>query len=260
MFNFSAIILSISLFLAGCASESLTIKSYAPTPEQGVTISGKVYKPEGDGPFPGIIFMGGCIPNSDNEFVWARKLQKWGYATLIVDSYSPRGVYDNCDKNRVLYLERALDAHAAKVQFGALPFVDESRVGIMGYCHGATTILAAANRSFLFGLPDEAAYPFKAAVALYPWCGRSVGEVNTNLMILIGDKDDWTPASLCTDNIPKPSSSDIEVIYKVYPDAYHMFDYNKNLRTFMGHWLGYNQKAMNDAEPRIKAFFDMHLR
>lgn len=251
----------LSFLLSACASQSFKIKSYAPSPERGVTLSGTIIKPEGNGPFPGVVFLHGCSGIVGNEYEWASRLKKWGYATYILNSFGGRGVSDVCKSRKVSFLERALDAHAAKVQFGNLPFIDEDRVGVMGYSHGAGTILQAVDSSLaVYTLPEEAREPFKAAVALYPYCRFPV-KTNTHTLILIGEKDDWTPASLCEMNKPKPTSADIDVVLKIYPGTYHKFDDSSKMtpKFHLGHYLSYSSSAMKDAVPRVKDFFDRNL-
>jgi dienelactone hydrolase len=246
------------VLLSGC-SGSIKIKSFAPTPERGQIISGTITKPDGEGPFPGVVILHGCAGVKDIDYQWAHRLKEWGYASLVLDSHSPRGISNNCMNRKVTILERALDAHAAKVQFGKLPFVDRNRIGVIGFSEGGGTILEAVNYNLVeYTLPDGSRDPFKAAVALYPYC-RNIVDANTNLLILIGDKDDWTPSSLCEMNLPRPHDKVSEILLKIYPGAVHSFDSHKPDRAFLGHSLGYSSSAMSDAVPRVKAFFDKHL-
>lgn len=253
-------LVAITFYLSGCV-ESLKIKSYAPKPDKGVNISGVIIKPDGDGPFPGIIILHGCGGIMSNDYDWAHRFKKWGYASLVLDSNGPRGLNENCGKRKKLTAyERALDAHAAKVKFGSLPYVDRKRIGILGNSHGAWTVLEANRFNLVeYTLPEEARDPFKAAVALYPYC-RYKYDSNTNLLILSGGKDDWTPSRLCEENLPEAHSPENVVILKIYPGAYHKFDNRKGHRTFNGHQLAYSPSAMTDAVPRVKAFFDKYVK
>jgi dienelactone hydrolase len=85
------------------------------------------------------------------------------------------------------------------------------------------------------------------------------------LLILIGDKDDWTPAENCRKlqaaGFAQPGF--IEAIY--YPTAYHSFDSPAPYRIMTvadgkSHELAYDPVAAPDAEARTKAFFDKLLR
>lgn len=85
------------------------------------------------------------------------------------------------------------------------------------------------------------------------------------LLILIGDKDDWTPAGRCRQlqsaGFARPDL--VQAVY--YPGAYHSFDARLPDRTVVGqggrrHRLAYDPAAAPDAEARTRAFFDKYLR
>ena len=94
---------------------------------------------------------------------------------------------------------RAGDAHAALAYARALPGVDARRIGIMGGSHGGTTTLNAmmAPKGDAGPLVDEKRNGFAAGVALYPRCVADVYRPVAPVLILIGEKDDRTPAEPC---------------------------------------------------------------
>jgi dienelactone hydrolase len=73
---------------------------------------------------------------------------------------------------------------------------------------------------------------FAAAVALYPgcvasrrtWSNTGVYQPVAPLLILIGDKDDWTPAEPCRKLTEAAQQAGYPVTIKIYPGAYHSFD------------------------------------
>ena len=79
------------------------------------------------------------------------------------------------------------------------------------------------------------------------------------MLILIGDKDDWTPADSCRKlqaaGFDRPEL--VEAVY--YPNARHSFDSNAPDRAAFGHKLGYDSAAAPDAEARTRAFFERTL-
>jgi dienelactone hydrolase len=75
---------------------------------------------------------------------------------------------------------------------------------------------------------------------------------------LIGEKDDWTPASECKFHL-KPKEGWPEIILKVYPDAYHAFDATHGIGFYMGHVTGRNQSAAEDSYKMVKAFLIKYL-
>ena len=53
--------------------------------------------PRGRGPFPAVMVLHGCDGVAWHSRDWARRVASWGYATLIVDSYTPRGQKVICE-------------------------------------------------------------------------------------------------------------------------------------------------------------------
>ena len=258
----------IPLFVS-CSQGSLPIKgSNPPNPdavafkgtEDGLTLKGMLKKPPGDGPFPAIVLLHGCggiQPRRDHR--WAQRLAGWGYVTLQVDSFRPRGISNVCTysgRDSVDMVEKRVnDAYDAKRYLAGLPFVDKGSIAVMGWSHGGMTTLQA--------LYKEKAAPFRAAVALYPSCRRILTGLNAPLLILIGEADDWTPAERCVSMIPEGKGSS-EVTLKVYPGAFHGFDTvgaNSSVRWARGmHRIEHDPEAEADSIIRVKGFFERHLK
>ncbi len=154
---------------------------------------------------------------------------------------------------KVSAFERALDAHGAKAYLAAQPFIDSKHIAIMGMSHGGWSLLSAisADATGVFN-------PFQAAVAMYPACDTSLRFV-TPLIILIGEKDDWTQASWCEKAIPNAKSDD-EIILKIYPNAHHVFDVEGIDHEELGHTLRYNESVATDAIQQVKKFLEKYLR
>jgi dienelactone hydrolase len=85
------------------------------------------------------------------------------------------------------------------------------------------------------------------------------------LLILIGDKDDWTLADNCR-KLQAAGFARPELVQAVYyPKAYHSFDARTQDRTLVvadggAHHLAYDATAAPDAEARTKAWFEKYLR
>ncbi|MDF1555097.1 MAG: dienelactone hydrolase family protein, partial [Deferrisomatales bacterium] len=237
------------LFLAGsCAFLPQTVRFSGSPPVTGgepVNLTGILAKPEGNGPFPAIVLLHGAGGiNQERDAAWARRLGRWGYVTLQVDSFRPRGVARVVGTPfRVAFLARAQDAHDAKAYLAGLPFVAPGEIGVMGWSHGGITTLYAVDE--LAG-PLHGDGPFRAGVAFYPACRRPLDGLEAPVLILIGEKDDWTPASRCVDNMPAGKTSH-EVLLTVYPGAFHDFDW-EGLDTYSaGHRVKFDAAAAADA-------------
>lgn len=112
---------------------------------------------------------------------------------------------------------------------------------------------------------DLAARGLRGAVAYYPPCRAKLNvKVALPLLILIGEKDDWTPADDCKDmqaTLQQPGL--VEAVY--YPTAFHHFDDNGRDRSVpcgRGRTchIAYDTRATPDAEARTRKFLETVLR
>jgi dienelactone hydrolase len=246
------------LYLSCVSYQSVSFKS-APIAEDSLVLKGNLYKPEGDGRFPALVVLHGCAGIDYHFRAWAEQLVEWGYVALVVDSFSPRGVNRVCGKSfRVPDLERASDAYGAAIYLKQLPYVDSENIGLMGFSHGAWTGLRAVQKNFPYSVNMET-IPFKAAVLFYPSCYYAHDQyIAIPTLILIGEKDDWTPADRCVELDKWVTNPDtLELV--VYDGAYHDFDRPKGNREYLGHVLQYDDEATKDAKKRTRAFFDRYL-
>jgi dienelactone hydrolase len=227
--------------------------------QEGLELTGILTKPEGDGPFPAVVLLHGCSgldETNKRDNAWINRLVKWGYASFQVDSFRPRDISTICNNwNLIIGMigKRTQDAYEAKSYLAKLPFVDSNRIAVMGWSHGGTTILNTITRS----VADNR--PFNAAVAFYPFCYESLSQLKSPVQILIGEKDDWCPADYCTNFMPS-GNTDHEAILKIYPGAYHDFDYEGLYEIYEGHKLRYDPIAAQDSIVQVKSFLTKHLK
>ncbi len=255
------------LFVSAVRAEG-DVVSFPVTSYAGDTISlrAKLNVPEGDGPFPAVILLHGCEglhPNGswDDAYPFAaagydpRPFLSWGYVTLIIDSFGPRGIDDACHGRNGFVAPpatRARDAHAGKDFLAGLSIVDGSRIGVVGYSHGGNTVLKAITNESLHEpvRPD----PFAAAVAYYPGCPFQLRRVDAPLLILIGDADVWTRSPYC-EAMELVGESDHDYQLVIYPGATHAFDWVES----DGVWGDYDAEAAEDALSRIRDLFAAYL-
>jgi dienelactone hydrolase len=186
---------------------------------------------------------------------------------------------------RVTFEQRAEDAYAALKHLATLPYVDARRVAVMGGSHGGSATLAAIVDSPANAQREAS---FAAAIALYPACGRSIGpwtvertrETITGtsgvfkplapLIILIGERDDWTPVEPCRRLAAAAQQAGHPVEIVVYPGVHHPFDaqaaeryvaerLNINSPTGRGATTGGNREAWADAIRRVEGFLAKHF-
>jgi len=227
-------------------------------------IGGALFKPAGAGPFPAVIYMSGCggidpPANRAQQTATIDHLRSKGVAALIVDSFTPRnepkGVCANLGnldgETAIQYASRGSnDALAALKVLKAMPDIDTKHIFLMGFSLGAySSLLATDTKS-----PNHDA-KVAGVIAYYPFCYDGV-DPSVPVLVMIGEKDDWTPAAKCQAVTGK---SNFEIV--VYPGVTHAFavPFPKPVDV-LGHHLVYDENAAQDAQQRADAFMAAQMK
>jgi len=194
-------------------------------------------KPDGPGPFPGLVIMPTCS-GTINGKVWAQGAVDRGYAVLVVDPLTARDVWDNCYVARPVPMSRLLqDSFDAAEHLRRQPFVDPGRVALLGFSLGGMIGLGASGEKY----SSPGGRPFNAIVSVYPLCevndyaspSRSEHvnlsfvpeKVVVPLFVEIGDSDDkgGAPMNGCKDLLDEQRGRGAPVEYVIY-SAGHAWD------------------------------------
>jgi dienelactone hydrolase len=190
----------------------------------GVDLTGWLARPAGAGPAPVVIGLHGCagLYNHSGEIGaretdWSKRLNDAGFAVLLVDSFSPRGIKTLCNsRERTLTpAGRARDAFAALDWLATQGFADPSHVSIIGWSNGGSTALRVAG--------DREARRLRHVIAFYPGCSgllKRDWRPQTDTTIFQGLADDWTPAAPCQELAQRSGAR-----FFGFPGAYHDFDH-----------------------------------
>lgn len=228
------------------------------------TITANVTKPDGSGPFPAVIVLHDCSGISRKDQDWAKRLASWGYVAILPDSFGSRGHGSLCtDVERVGAQQRVQDVIGTAEYLATLPYVQKGKIAVLGFSHGGWTIMKGVQEGAYWS-----AYGIKGAVAYYPYCTAPQDRnVAIPVRILIGEKDDWTPADRCQ-AVAAAATNPALIEMTVYPDAYHAFDCNCAARWVTGMGGGKttsrriegNAAVTQDAEAQARTFLDRLLR
>jgi dienelactone hydrolase len=211
------------------------------------------------GPSPAVVLLHGCDGNWEQlDQRWGKRIASWGFVTLTVDSFGPRGIKTNCGSAPD---GLALDAFRALNFLVREPFVDPDRVAVVGFAQGGGLVLTSVEHG---AVEQTSPNKFHAAVAFYPPCRKFNGDMTVPTLILIGERDDWTEA--CRNMVDgrddwglsrqKGKGAPVRLI--VYPGAYHAFDVpNLNTSTPLpGHHREFNQSATDQSIVAVREFLD----
>lgn len=248
------------LTLTGCARITGVEVPAASTrlgPQPG--LPGSLTLPEGPGPFPVAVLLHGC---RGLQLTWRQlhEYARWyaarGYAALVLDSFTSRGVPHVCTGGTPGPALRALDVYRALAHLARQGRVDPHRAVVHGLSHGGTTVLAVMDEwvAEMAGM----AIRLRGGIAYYPSCDgwRPGATFYGPVLILIGEKDDWTPAAPCEAlHAEQERRAPGRVRLTVYPGATHSFDFDyPPRRNEYGKLLAFDPGATRDAERRVEAF------
>jgi dienelactone hydrolase len=217
-------------------------------------------QPESAAPLPAVVLLHRCDGNFKRlDERWGKRVATWGYVTLTLDSFGPRGIDNTCASNAPV--DMAFDAYRALNFLAEQPFVDSSRVVLLGFSQGGWLTLTSLERGVI---EQTAQHKFRAGIAYYPPCTGFKGDLTVPTLILIGESDDWTPAQECRDmvegrdgfGISREKGMGVPAKLIVYPGAYHAFDVPalQIPRTYLGHHLEYNEAAATQSIEAVRGF------
>lgn len=211
-------------------AEEVTFPSLDATP-----IRAHVFQPAQQPPRGTVVALHGCGglyasagsrkgELSARHRAYADMLTADGYAIVFPDSLAPRGETQICTQRNgsrsVTQAERRADALAALAWAAAQPWARVDRIALLGWSNGGSAVLSAtdASRRDVRGQPARPVL----AIAFYPGCSaplKSGYRPSTRLVMLLGEKDDWTPPGPCIE-LGRSTGAQVHV----YADSHHGFD------------------------------------
>ncbi|QOZ31480.1 dienelactone hydrolase family protein [Bradyrhizobium sp. CCBAU 53421] len=223
-------------------------------------LQGLLRRPERPGLLPAVVLLHGCSGQwRELDERWGKRLAAWGYVTLTVDRFGPRGISDTCTGG--VPAATVHDAYRALSFLTRQSLVDPTRIAVIGFSQGGWLALLSVERG---AIEVNAAEKFRAAVAFYPRCLGIKGDMTVPTLIMVGELDDWTPARECRnlaegrddDGISRQHGLGYPIELIVYPGAHHDFDVPQ-YRTpaqLLGHHLEFNAAARDQSVDDLRKF------
>lgn len=201
----------------------------SPSRKGPVTVRAELFLPEGvAGRMPAmVIHHGSGGVSNTREYAYAREFTKMGVASIIPDSFTPRGVKSTVeDQSTVSSNDMIADAFGALKLAAAHARLDPARIGITGFSKGGSV----AMRSGLEVIARRHAPNgprFALHVPFYAGCDTIYHNMRTTgapMLVLIGGADTYVGAERCVFAVERMRAAGSAVDMIVYPDAQHGWD------------------------------------
>lgn len=211
-------------------------------------LKGVLTRPEGEGPFPGLVVIHEAFGLTENIKRCAQRFAAAGYATLAVDLFAGRNTALCIFRTMRGLLSNPLnhegihDLKATLDFFAEQDYVDAERVGAVGYCMGGSLAVAWA-------CTDDRLQ----AIAPYYGMNPKPEEAMRRLCPVVGSypgKDFTTKSGQQLDILLDGYGVPHDI--KIYPEGKHSFcnDDRKG---------SYNHDVAEDSWERVLAFFNEHI-
>lgn len=217
-------------------TETISISVYSGIRNANEAVPVKIYAPSKlRNTLPAVLFMGNCAGQTTAAYqTTINELVAKGITVAEIESFQVAGRPDNVCEDKTSRLSgssRAEEAFLVRDALVAKGLAKIDNVGLLGTSHGGWTITHA-----IYG--DSTGFvkknvPFKAAVAVYPWCHTmDVGSYKLQVptLILIGSNDTWTTPARCVE-MQRRTEGEVPLTLKIFQGATHSFDSDKPHRT-----------------------------
>jgi dienelactone hydrolase len=230
----------------------------------------------GEAPYPTALLFSGCDGPKDNLDTWSAALNAQGWAALVVDSHTPRGLTDFqlwrlvCAGQLLTGAERAGDVAVAVAEAKKLPEVDGERLALLGASHGGWAVLEFLSMAdhgevphaltrWPAGMAEAPLDGIAAALLLYPYCGqlsrasRRGWNSPVPALFLLVEGDAIASEKPCQRIVAREAGRGLPVEQHVYSGVTHGFDQKEKAALSA---LAFDAEATEDALARGIAFLD----
>jgi dienelactone hydrolase len=240
--------LALVMALAGCATSSgvatlsdaragsfpiltITLPTRSGAVEQPATVTGDLTLPAAvSGRVPAVIILHACSGVQPSVTEWAHELNRMGYAALVLDSFTGRGVKEVCTGHTSVNAgSRLADVFRAQELLATHPRIDPNHIGVLGFSHGGWIALWASQSLYQRIFMRGTVAPLAAYAAFYPvGCNaRLLNEADMDggpVRIFHGKADDWSPIDQCREWAARRRAAGRDVSIVEYEGAMHGFD------------------------------------
>ena len=178
-----------------------------------------------DKKYPLIIGVAGSLGWRKHHLEYMEMYQQNGFATFELNSFKSRDITSTVgSQDEVTIAAIILDAYRALEKLAEHPNIDKEKVSITGWSLGGGVSLFSGWMPVKNAITTSVS--FASHLAFYPPCfinPENLAFTQEPIHILIGEKDNWTPAAPCS-NLVKKLDGKANIALTTYPESHHSFD------------------------------------
>lgn len=182
----------------------------------------------GETRMPAVVLVHGSGGIGSNVRDWADLLNQQGYAVVLLDSFSGRGITSTVeDQTRLSAAAMLYDSWRALELLAKHPRIDPERIAIMGFSKGGFAALYSALTRFQRSHGPQN-LKFAGHIVFYAACNTSFADDlvtgKTPIRFFHGLADDYTRAEPCRAYANRLKEAGNDAVFFGYAGAHHAFD------------------------------------
>ena len=177
--------------------------------------------------FPAVVLIHGSGGVSGSMDLWVHDLNQAGIATLVVDTFSGRGITSTVQDQTLLHsLAMMIDGYRGLDLLAKHPRIDATKISIMGFSKGAVASVFSASTRFktLYGSPAK----FASHIGLYTPCNtRFMGDSEVTgapMRFFHGTSDDYVNVVPCRAFVAELKNKGVDATLTEFPNTQHGYD------------------------------------
>lgn len=197
----------------------------AQSPEQ-ITIKALLLKPSIPAPWNTVVISSSC--SGEGDLTWdfyPKEYLASGMAVVLVEPFTPRGYDSICGNQfRLTVGQRLQDLHQVLDRLRTDQRFTPNKIALSGHSVGGTNVLMSAYVEAQEKLNRNTG-SFNAFVASAPECIATFRKTKLAgpMLVLMGEKDDWTKPAPCLEEIKRLESHGETVQQLILANASHTF-------------------------------------
>jgi len=206
------------------ARDSSAVQVFEGKAEYTDHIYGELRLPSrGAAPFPAMVIMHSSRGIDASILDWAALFNAMGIATLVVDSFTPRGLSES-SADRLAFSAGVVDALRALSTLRQDPRIDPGKIGVIGFSRGAIAAMHSSFERYRSSVLGTDGGSFSMHIVFHGGCAQFAKTTGSPILIFLGADDDFISLEVCRKDteILNRLGSKAELV--VYEGALHSFD------------------------------------